>query len=49
MNQKQNRMNVAIVGCGAISNIYLENMVHRFDNLNVVACCANHEEYVSFR
>ena len=35
-------MNVAIVGCGAISDIYLKNMIHQFDNLNVVACCAAH-------
>lgn len=36
------KMNVAIVGCGAISDIYLKNMIHQFDNLNVVACCAAH-------
>ena len=45
MNAKQNIMNVAVVGCGAISDIYLENMIHRFDNLNVIACCANHPEH----
>lgn len=45
MTQKQNRMNVAIVGCGAISDIYLKNMMHRFINLNVIACCANHLEH----
>ncbi len=45
MNKERKIMNVAIVGCGAISDIYLENMMHRFDNLNVVACCANHLEH----
>ena len=45
MNTEQRIMNTAIVGCGAISDIYLENMIHRFDNLNVVACCANHLEH----
>ena len=45
MNTTQNLMNVAIVGCGAISDIYLKNMIHRFDNLKVTACCANHLEH----
>ncbi len=45
MNQKQKLMNVAIVGCGAISDIYLKNMMQHFSNLNVVACCANHIEH----
>ena len=48
MNAKQNIMNVAVVGCGAISDIYLENMIHRFDNLNVIACCANHPEHARY-
>lgn len=39
---KNKKMNVAIVGCGAISDIYLQNMIQQFDNLNVVACCAAH-------
>ena len=33
-------MNIAVVGCGAISDIYLTNMINQFPNLNVVACCA---------
>ncbi len=45
MNTEQRIMNVAIVGCGAISDIYLKNMMHRFSNLNVAACCANHIEH----
>lgn len=38
------KMKTAVVGCGAISDIYLTNMIHTFDNLEVVACCANHLE-----
>ena len=37
-------MKVGVVGCGAISDIYLSNMIHKFDNLEVVACCAAHFE-----
>ncbi len=37
-------MKVGVVGCGSISDIYLENMIHVFDNLEVVACCAAHPE-----
>lgn len=42
MEKKQLR--VGVVGCGAISDIYLTNMIHTFQNLEVVACCANHYE-----
>lgn len=45
MNTIQKVLNVAVVGCGAISDIYLENMIHHFNNLNVTACCANHPEH----
>ena len=45
MNTTQQILNTAVVGCGAISDIYLENMIHHFDNLNVTACCANHLEH----
>ena len=38
MNTTQQILNTAVVGCGAISDIYLENMIHHFDNLNVTAC-----------
>lgn len=37
-------MKTAVVGCGAISDIYLTNMIHRFENIEVVACCAKHFE-----
>lgn len=35
---------VGVVGCGAINDIYLTNMINRFQNLEVVACCAAHIE-----
>lgn len=34
--------NVGIVGAGAISGIYLENMINRFTALNPVAICSAH-------
>ena len=34
----------AVIGCGAISDIYLSNMIHKYATLNVVACCASHRE-----
>lgn len=33
------KKNVAVVGCGNISDIYLSNMTKVFDNLNVYAVC----------
>lgn len=39
------KMKIAVVGCGAISDIYLKNMIENFDNLEVVSCCANHLEH----
>ena len=33
MNTGRKIMNVAVVGCGAISDIYLTNMIHNFENL----------------
>ena len=35
---------VGVVGAGAISDIYFENMIHRFDNLRVKSVCAGHPE-----
>ena len=32
-------MNIGVVGCGFISDIYLRNMTGMFDNTHVVACC----------
>ena len=40
----QQTMKTAVVGCGAISDIYLQNMINRFQNIEVVACCAKHFE-----
>ena len=37
-------MNVGIIGAGAISGIYLENMIHKYSNIHVSAICANHLE-----
>ena len=34
----------AVIGCGAISDIYLTNMINKFSTLEVVACCASHRE-----
>ena len=33
-----------VIGCGAISDIYLQNMINRFGTLEVVACSARHRE-----
>ena len=32
-----NKVNVAVVGCGNISGIYLQNLTQTFDNVNVYA------------
>lgn len=44
MMEKQ-KMHVGVVGAGAISNIYLTNMIHRFSGLQVDAICAKHLEH----
>ncbi|MGI6017862.1 MAG: Gfo/Idh/MocA family protein [Marvinbryantia sp.] len=41
---KKERMKTAVVGCGAISDIYLKNMTEIFPVLEVTACCAAHLE-----
>lgn len=41
---RRDSLNVGVVGCGSISDIYLKNMIGRFKNLNVVCCCAAHYE-----
>lgn len=38
------KLRVGVIGCGAISDIYLKNMTGEFDNLEVVACAASHVE-----
>ena len=37
-------LGVGVIGAGAISGIYLQNMTRRFDNLHVIAVAANHLE-----
>ena len=34
----------AVIGCGAISDIYLSNMINKYVTLDVVACCASRRE-----
>ncbi len=38
----QEKICVGVVGAGAISGIYLKNMINRFDNLSVKSICAAH-------
>ena len=39
-----NPVKTAVIGCGAISDIYLTNMTGKYATLDVVACCASHRE-----
>lgn len=41
---RSKKIRTAVVGCGAISDIYLTNMIHRFSNLEVTACTSRHME-----
>lgn len=34
------KVRTAVVGCGSISDIYFQNMIHRFQILDVVKCCS---------
>ncbi len=36
---KQDKVGVAIVGCGAISQIYFENLINNFSIIEVLGCC----------
>lgn len=36
---RKKSIRTAVIGCGMISEIYLQNMTNRFPNLEVVACC----------
>lgn len=38
------KMKAAVVGCGKISGVYLDNMTKRFHTLEITACCAAHIE-----
>lgn len=39
-----NKVRTAVVGCGAISDIYITNMMNKYSTLEVVACAAAHLE-----
>ena len=36
--------NVGVIGCGGISEIFFENMIHKRENLKVVSCCSKYGE-----
>ena len=38
------KVRTAVVGCGAISDIYLTNMMKKYSTLEVVSCAAAHLE-----
>lgn len=44
MEQNKEKMKIAVIGCGKISDIYFKNIQTRFTNLEVVSCCAAHLE-----
>ena len=39
-----NPVKTGVIGCGAISDIYLQNMMNRFGTQEVLACSAGHRE-----
>lgn len=41
---EKRQLRTGVIGCGAISDIYLKNMTGEFGNLEVVACAAAHVE-----
>lgn len=41
---RNKKIKTAVVGCGAISSVYLNNMINCFKNIEVVACCARRLE-----
>ena len=42
-------MKVGVIGAGAISDIYLTNMIEKFDNLEVVSIAAKHLEHAQMK
>jgi len=32
------KIKIGVVGCGVISEIYMQNLTHRFKNVEIVAC-----------
>ena len=45
----KNILNVGVIGAGAISEIYLENMTSMFSNIRPISICANHFEHAKNR
>ena len=45
--RKHAKLRAAVIGCGAISDIYLTNLKTRFSTVEVVCCCALHPEHAS--
>ncbi|MCC2255771.1 Gfo/Idh/MocA family oxidoreductase [Ruminococcus sp. CLA-AA-H200] len=43
-HMEETRVCTGVIGAGAISDIYLKNMITRFDNLQVKSICAAHME-----
>ena len=43
------KMNIAVIGCGKISQIYLQNMTTVFSNVQVAACCDLDEDKMAQR
>lgn len=45
-NRRTEKMGIrtGVIGSGAISDIYLTNMINRFENLDVVAIASKHTE-----
>lgn len=41
--KKVKKVKTAVIGCGAISRIYIENMVDSFEILELVGCCDRNE------
>ena len=46
---EQKKICTGVIGAGAISDIYLKNMINRFDNLYVKSICAAHLESAQWR
>ncbi len=38
-------MKIAVIGAGAISDVFLDNLIHTYPNTEVVCCCARHLDH----
>ena len=45
MTKETKKFNVGVIGSGAISDIYLKNMMEKFERLEVVAVASKHLEH----